>query len=739
MFYKRVLISLCLICFSWLSFSPFAVAAPLSLYLSNQPTLTLTTLKQRIASPIRQSGASVIDLKGFTIDLSPSEDSSSKDFSEQFYQQLQKALTSKKQIAKNQKTSRPLGLDFSGALIKGDFQLARLTQRVPAYGDALIPELETFKQSFQPTAARQSFSSYPSLSANRLSRFLLPPMRVERSDTLVLQGPLLMNQTCFTGRFSADGIYFLNRIESQGTIFTQQAEWPSTKFAQTALFSASQFQQGSNFRSALFAALTRFNQAQFNGPSDWKGANFYGSARFAQADFQTINFARAHWHTDAGFEQAKFRETATFQKSRFDGALYLTDAVLEGAVNFRQAQFQESISLRAAHILTQLDLGDARFAQKKKQPINVADLDFSSGEARILGSPGYIGKLFSVPTLTGNETVLRNLVRNFRLLEQIGDANQLEFTLERLRLAQVKRHLLGTSLNQTKPQKLVDLGFSLAQATAIVNRVAEKPFVSRADLLGMDEVDLATYLKVRDRITTQSTNFINRCQNLLRWLVLAGLLQLSSYGTNVGLIFSVGVMIVVLFALMFWGVDRYRRLTPTPIVPTREESIAMAVSSLGFLAIAFSLLVQSASQPLATLAVVGLLTLPIPGVLIAKLYQAGRYHDLMDRSYFVENGALRKLQVLITRLPVLPKFPFFRERYTPILSDRRWNWLNYFDLSLNNWFKFGFNDIRLRDRCVPGLVSVLVWYQWSLGVIYITLLLWTLSRTIPGLNLLLYF
>ncbi|MEM9945197.1 MAG: pentapeptide repeat-containing protein, partial [Cyanobacteria bacterium P01_D01_bin.36] len=594
MFYKRVLISLCLICFSWLSFSPFAVAAPLSLYLSNQPTLTLTTLKQRIASPIRQSGASVIDLKGFTIDLSPSEDSSSKDFSEQFYQQLQKALTSKKQIAKNQQTSRPLGLDFSGALIKGDFQLARLTQRVPAYGDALIPELETFKQSFQPTAARQSFSSYPSLSANRLSRFLLPPMRVERSDTLVLQGPLLMNQTCFTGRFNADGIYFLNRIEAQGTIFTQQAEWPSTKFAQTALFSASQFQQGSNFRSALFAALTRFNQAQFNGPSDWKGASFYDSARFAQADFQTINFARAHWHTDAGFEQAKFRETATFQKSRFDGALYLTDAVLEGAVNFRQAQFQESISLRAAHILTQLDLGDARFAQKKKQPINVADLDFSSGEARILGSPGYIGKLFSVPTLTGNETVLRNLVRNFRLLEQIGDANQLEFTLERLRLAQVKRHLLGTSLNQTKPQKLVDLGFSLAQATAIVNRVAESPFVSRADLLGMDEVDLATYLKVRDRITTQSTNFINRGQNLLRWLVLAGLLQLSSYGTNVGLIFSVGVTIVVLFALMFWGVDRYRRLTPTPIVPTREESIAMAVSSLGFLAIAFSLLVQSA-------------------------------------------------------------------------------------------------------------------------------------------------
>ncbi|MDL5053988.1 hypothetical protein QQ056_10580 [Oscillatoria laete-virens NRMC-F 0139] len=71
--------------------------------------------------------------------------------------------------------------------------------------------------------------------------------------------------------------------------------------------------------------------------------------------------------------------------------------------------------------------------------------------------------------------------------------------------------------------------------------------------------------------------------------------------------------------------------------------------------------------------------------------------------------------------------------------DRRWNLLNYYDLSLNNWLRFGFNDIRLRDRAVPGYISALVWYQWSLGLLYMTLILWTLSRTIPGLNLLIYF
>lgn len=80
----------------------------------------------------------------------------------------------------------------------------------------------------------------------------------------------------------------------------------------------------------------------------------------------------------------------------------------------------------------------------------------------------------------------------------------------------------------------------------------------------------------------------------------------------------------------------------------------------------------------------------------------------------------------------------FRDHYMPILWDRRWNWLNYYDFSLNNLLKLGFNDIRLRDRHLPGIISALVWYQWSLGILYIALLFWTLARTIPGFNLIIY-
>jgi hypothetical protein len=69
----------------------------------------------------------------------------------------------------------------------------------------------------------------------------------------------------------------------------------------------------------------------------------------------------------------------------------------------------------------------------------------------------------------------------------------------------------------------------------------------------------------------------------------------------------------------------------------------------------------------------------------------------------------------------------------PILWNRRWNWLNYYDFSLTTSSKLAQRH-RLRDEHLPGIITTLVWYQWSLGILYIALLLWTLSRTIPGLN-----
>ncbi|MEM6449127.1 MAG: pentapeptide repeat-containing protein [Cyanobacteria bacterium P01_D01_bin.105] len=625
----------------WLSSPVLAGSMPVNsavarIQAADREVLSLPLLETRLNAPVQASGALVVNLSGLVVDLR-GETPESAAFAEAFYQKLQQRLNEKQPNGK-----QAIGLDLSGALVKGELDLTRLSLRVPAYSSVSIPALEAFNTKFGTSLSTQT-------------------------DAFAFQGPLWLRQTCFTSVFQADNLYFLGPVDAEQAIFTQLAHWRTARFARSANFSQAQFQQESSFRSAVFTGRTRFNNAVFSGSTNWQSATFDGSAQFSEASFQSANFARSHWFTDAAFSQASFHAPLTFQKSHFEQALFFSEAQFESAVNFRQVKLQAPIHLRGALIRNQLDFGDARFGAGSR--INVADLDFNAGEARILGSPGQLGPLFSVPSLANNEAVLQNLVRNFRLLEQIADANQVEYTAQRLRLAQIRREFPGL---------------------------------------------------------------------LLSSLLLSGLLLLSDYGTNVTLVFSVGVMATTLFGLMFWLVDRYRRRVPAAIVPAQGETIWVLLGGSVSLAIAAGLLSQC-QHPFPTLMAVSTVTLPLPGLLIVRLYQQGRYHDLMEVSYFVKNGALRSLQVLIARLPIIPQYPFYRDRYQPLLTDRRWSWLNYYDFSLNNWFKFGFNDIRLRDKAVPGIVCALVWYQWGLGISYITLLLWTLSRTIPGLNLLLYF
>ncbi|MGK7961774.1 MAG: hypothetical protein AB4044_14745 [Crocosphaera sp.] len=222
------------------------------------------------------------------------------------------------------------------------------------------------------------------------------------------------------------------------------------------------------------------------------------------------------------------------------------------------------------------------------------------------------------------------------------------------------------------------------------------------------------------------------------WLLLNLLLLLSQYGTNFSLLLGIGLISIGYFGVLFWLLDCWRRRYPKPIIPSIYDTICMVSSGVSLLTIGTVEILSSAEDPLITLLCLSLLLIPIPLSVVSLIYERGRYHDLIESSYFLLDGSMRQLQLLIVRLPVIPEFHFFRDRYTPLIWERRWNWLNYYDFSLNNFLKLGFNDIRLRDQHLPGLISTLVWYQWTLGLLYIVLLLWTLSRTIPGLNLLIY-
>jgi hypothetical protein len=559
----------------------------------------------------------------------------------------------------------------------------------------------------------------------------------------VLRGPLKLVQTRVTGFADFSNTFFLNRLEAQGGQYPAGIDLGQARFSLPVSFASANLGRDAQFRSSIFFGKADFSRVQFRGDTNFQSSEFQATANFNQAMFyQATNFSRVQWLGNADFAQTRWRGQVQFSKDKFSQSLFLTDATFDQAVVFREAQFMRPANLRGATILDRADFSYCSFA--KTAYLNVPGLRFDPDKAKILGDPGQIGKVLSVPTLQGNETLLRELIRNFRRLEQIADANQIDFTRQKLRASQLQRQILGINLNTADQPRLKKVGFSDKQAQAILQRRSQQPFRNLTELLTLDDVGIATYINVRDRVIAADPlpsilNGLNRLGIGLTWLSITLLLLLSRDGTSFWLSFGLGIMTVGFFSTLFWFSDRARRLLPKPIWPTFGETLWVTSFATGLMLIGLAAVFKTADRLLLTLGCWAIVTLPVPLLLVVELYRQGRYHPLLETSYFMEEGTLKQLRILIGRLPTIPRFPMFRERYLPILWERRWNWLNYFDFSFNNFLRFGFNDLRLRDEHVPGVVTALVWYQWILGTLYIALILWTLSRTIPGLNLLIYF
>lgn len=707
----------------------FVPALPTQAAQLERTPLTLELLQERLRTPIPSEGTRMVDLKRTTIDLRPENSA----FRDQFYRLVQAQL---------QTPGVPVGLDLSNSVIDGDFTTSKLGLRAPLYDGEALSKLFTLTEQAQLKRDRRRLYRLSTLSQS----LLITPKSVETAAPLqltVFRAPLKLVQTRVNGFADFSNTFFLNRVEAQGTQFPAGADFSQTRFSLPMNFASANFGREVQFRNAIFFAKSEFNQVQFRGNVNFQGAEFQNTANFNQATFyQPANFTKVQWQGNADFAQTRWRDQALFSKNKFSRSLFLTDATFDQAVLFRESQFNGFANLRGATILDRADFSYCSFMNGTY--LNVPGLRFDSDKAKILGDPGQIGRVITVPTLQGNENLLRELVRNFRKLEQISDANQIDYMTQSLRSRQLQRQLFGTDLNTASLLQLKNVGFSEVQASAILQRRLEQPFRNLPELLTLDPVGIATYINVRDRVIAADPlppvrNFWRKISTGVRWLSLNSLLLLTRNGTSFWLIFGVGLITVAYFSVLFWTVDRARRRQPKPILPTVPEIISVVSFSIVLFLLGLTAIFQSADRPVITLVWWSIVVIPVPLILLGLLYRQGRYHSLMETSYFAEEGTLRQLRILIGRLPTIPRYPLFRERYLPLLWDRQWNWLNYFDFSFNNFLRFGFNDIRVRDEHLPSVVSILVWYQWSLGTLYIALLLWTLSRTIPGLNLLIYF
>ncbi|MGD1910625.1 MAG: pentapeptide repeat-containing protein [Rivularia sp. (in: cyanobacteria)] len=709
--------------FLFLFIQPVFAAEPQS----QRTVLTLELLKERINSPMVNQGSLTVDLRDMEIDLQPEN----QEFSDIFYKLLQDEL--------QKNGTKPVGLDLSDSIIEGDFVSSNLGLRTPLYAQAIAPIFTEAEQKQLEGLREVCLQSLAySVPNSKDCRSLLGKDLTTSAQISVFRGSLIFQHTRFKGNVEFNNTFFLQPVEAKGAIFNEAVNLTQSRFSRRVTFANANFRRQVDFDGSVFFDEANFKKTQFKKNAELKNTTFEDTADFSNAIFQELaNFSRARWEGTTNFYQARFLKQTQFTKANFQEFLFFKETSFVESVIFRETQFNLPVNMDGARILNQADFSDAVFA--KGAYLNVPSLIFNSDKAKILGNPGEIGAMLRVPRLSGNQNVLRNLIQNFRQLQQIADANELEYSKQRLYLNYLTRRLIDANINDAPQQRLINLGFSPTQAEAIIKRRQKQPFQIKSELLTLADIDEKTFTHLASRFVVGET--LTPARWLLqtwKWLGLCLLLLLSGYGTNFYLVFGVGIIAIAFFGLLFWLVDRLRRMHPNKIIPTLYETTWMLGSFVISVLFGLIAIFRNTPQPFLTLACMTVIILPIPGFLLFQLYQNGRYHDLMDTSYFTEDGTLRQLRLLIGRLPVIPRYPLFRERYLPLLWNRRWNWLNYYDFSLNNLLKLGFNDVRLRDEHLPGIISTLAWYQWSLGILYITLVLWTLSRTIPGLNLLIY-
>ena len=596
--------------------------------------LTLELLQERIASPIVNEGSLTVDLREMEINLQPEN----KEFRDNFYKLLQDEL--------QKNGTKPVGLDLSDSIINGDFIGSDLGLRTPLYAQAIAPIFTETEQNQLERLREVCLQSLAySIPNSKDCRSLLGKDSTTSAQISVFRGSLIFKQTRFKGKLEFNHTFFLQPVEAEAAIFNDITNFKQSRFGRRVSFANANFRNQVNFVGSVFFDEANFKETQFKKNAEFKNTTFEDTANFSDAIFEQLaNFTRARWEGTTIFSQVHFLQQTQFTKANFQELIFFQETNFTQSVIFREAQFNLPVNMQGASILNQADFSDAVFA--KGAYLNVPSLIFNSDKAKILGNPGEIGFMLRVPRFSGNQNVLRNLIQNFRQLQQISDANELEYSKQRLYLNYLTRRLVNANINDASQKRLIDLGFSKIQAEAIIKRRQTEPFQVKNELLTLADIDEEIFTQLASRfVVAQTLTPVKWLLQIWEWFALSLLLLLSGYGTNFYLVFGVGIIAIAFFSLLFWLVDRFRRLHPNRIVPTAYETTWMLGSF--FISMLFGLIAifRNTPQPLLTLACMTVIIIPLPAFLLFRLYREGRYHDLMETSYFTEDGTFRQLRL----------------------------------------------------------------------------------------------
>ena len=173
------------------------------------------------------------------------------------------------------------------------------------------------------------------------------------------------------------------------------------------------------------------------------------------------------------------------------------------------------------------------------------------------------------------------------------------------------------------------MGFSQTQAESIIHRRLIKPFRNKNELLAIADIDPSIYTRLNSRVVVREEfSFGGWLILVWKYVTLASLLLLSGYGTNFWLVVGIGIIITAYFGLLFWFLDRFRRLNPKPIIPTSYETISMLVSFNILLLFGFFAIFDNTYSFGLTIGYLTLITVPFPSLLIFSTLQKRSFPQL---------------------------------------------------------------------------------------------------------------
>lgn len=247
-------------------------------------------------------------------------------------------------------------------------------------------------------------------------------------------------------------------VESGEIIFQRSVDFTNTIFNGPANFNSAEFDDGANFNGATFCDCSIFSDSTFKGYTTFNNANFIGdllqfdnsyfksAASFNNVSFigpasftnsyfaeDTVysksnfrgqpTFKNVTFNKDVEFKNSVFEDGADFTDARFSQKAHFSNSIFKGNADFKAVQFVQDVLFRNVTLNKNLNFEDAKFNQdalfekvkfNANGIINLNDTQLNKFYARWANIEGH---------LKYNEEAYLYLIANYKILGWHSDAN----------------------------------------------------------------------------------------------------------------------------------------------------------------------------------------------------------------------------------------------------------------------------------------------------------------------------